>query len=100
MTVTSVPWLLGDEHTADEHQRENRDTCEAEDLLDEPLPAGRPRRAALSRARQVAGLALAVAGLPLLTLLLTAVGDALVARVGQVLLYLLAVVGRRRSPAA
>jgi Osmosensitive K+ channel histidine kinase len=63
----------------------------AEDLLDEEVPSGRPRRQALSLRRQLAGLALAVAGLPLLTLLLKDTSSSLSLE-GQVLLYLLAVV--------
>ena len=65
---------------------------QAHELLDEPLPSGRSAERPLSRARRLSGLALAVAGLPLLTLLLTAVGDGLSLE-SQLLLYLLAVVG-------
>lgn len=63
----------------------------AEDLLDEEVPSGHARRQALSLRRQLAGLALAVAGLPLLTLLLKDTSSSLSLE-GQVLLYLLAVV--------
>lgn len=64
----------------------------AEDLLDEAeLPRRAPGRA-FGRRRQLAALALAVAALALLTLMLRRVGDTLSLE-GQVLLYLLAVVG-------
>jgi K+-sensing histidine kinase KdpD len=63
----------------------------AEDLLDEPVPTERAPAPAFSRRRQVSGLALATAGLPLLTLLLQAIGSDLSLE-GQVLLYLLVVV--------
>lgn len=63
----------------------------AEDLLAEPVPTRRATRRTLARERQVSGLALAVVGLPLLTLLLHAAQDALSLE-GEVLLYLLAVV--------
>lgn len=63
----------------------------SEDLLDE-TPARRVGRAlGLSRSRQLAGLALAVVSLPLLTLLLQAVDDGL-SLDGEVLLYMLLVV--------
>jgi len=42
----------------------------AEDLLTEPVPTQRAIAGALSRRRKLAGLAIAAAGLPLLTLLL------------------------------
>lgn len=64
----------------------------AGDLLDEPVPTERaPRRTIGRRRRLVAALA-ALAGLPLLTLLLHGTGDALSLE-GEVLLFLLAVVG-------
>jgi len=62
----------------------------AEDLLDEEAPRVRARRLALSSGRGLAGLALALFGLPLLTLLLDHTGSSLSLE-GQVLLYLLAV---------
>jgi K+-sensing histidine kinase KdpD len=63
----------------------------SEDLLDEDAPLEQPPRLSLSRRRQVAGLALAAAGLPLLTLLLDGTTSSLSLE-GEVLLYLLAVV--------
>jgi K+-sensing histidine kinase KdpD len=63
----------------------------ADDLLEDPVPAERAPRTGLGWRRQLAGLALAFAGLPLLTLLLRHTRDSL-ALEGQVLLYLLAVV--------
>jgi two-component system sensor histidine kinase KdpD len=62
-----------------------------EDLLDEEAPTPRHPRLSLSRRRQVAGLALALLGLPLLTLLLTGTTGSLSLE-GEVLIYLLAVV--------
>src|SRR5215217_3453535 len=62
----------------------------AEDLLDEPVPSTRAPRQGLSRRRQLGGLALAVAGLPLVTLLLDAARESLSLE-SVVLLYLLAV---------
>jgi hypothetical protein len=41
---------------------------QASDLLDEPLPTRRRERRTLPRERQIAGLATAALGLPLLTL--------------------------------
>ncbi|MGN6189668.1 MAG: sensor histidine kinase [Conexibacter sp.] len=61
-----------------------------EDLLDEPVPTRRAPRG-LSRRRQLAGLAVAAATLPLLTLALKWLGDELSLE-GQVMLYLLLVV--------
>jgi two-component system sensor histidine kinase KdpD len=61
------------------------------DLLDEPVPTRRGDPRTLPRNRQIAGLVSAAIGLPLLTLALQAVGDALSLE-GQVLLYLAAVV--------
>jgi K+-sensing histidine kinase KdpD len=61
------------------------------DLLDDEVPTERAPRQRLSRRRQLSGLALALAGLPLLTLLLSETAHALSLE-GQVLLYLLAVV--------
>jgi two-component system sensor histidine kinase KdpD len=61
------------------------------DLIEDPGPPSRPLPRTLPRERRLAGLALAVAGLALLTLALTAAGDALSIE-GVVLLYLLAVV--------
>lgn len=63
----------------------------AEDLLDEEVPSGHQRRQALSLRRQLTGLALAAAGLPLITLLLDNTTSSLSIE-GEVLLYLLAVV--------
>jgi K+-sensing histidine kinase KdpD len=63
----------------------------AEDLLEEPVPTDHGPRPGLSWRRQLTGLGLAIAGLPLLTLLLRHTRDSL-ALDGQVLLYLLAVV--------
>jgi two-component system, OmpR family, sensor histidine kinase KdpD len=62
-----------------------------EDLLEDPVPTERGPRAGLGWRRQIGGLALAITGLPLLTLLLRHTRDSL-ALDGQVLLYLLAVV--------
>jgi two-component system, OmpR family, sensor histidine kinase KdpD len=62
-----------------------------EDLLEDPIPTERGQRAGLPWRRQITGLALAIVGLPLLTLLLRHTRDSL-ALDGQVLLYLLAVV--------
>jgi len=61
-----------------------------EDLLDEQVPTAQVQRG-LGRRRQLAGLSVAVAALPLLTLALTWLGDDLSLE-GQVLLYLLVVV--------
>jgi K+-sensing histidine kinase KdpD len=61
------------------------------DLLEDPGAAPRPAPRVLPRRRLLAGLALAVIGLALLTLALTAADDALSVE-GAVLLYLLAVV--------
>jgi two-component system sensor histidine kinase KdpD len=63
----------------------------AEDLLDEDVPTGRAPRPRVGRRRQAAGFALGLIVLPLLTLLLTEMGDALSLE-GEVLLYLAAVV--------
>jgi len=62
----------------------------AEDLVDEPAPSKRAPRKGLSRRRQLSGLALALAGLPLVTLLLDAARESLSLE-SVVLLYLLAV---------
>lgn len=62
----------------------------SEDLLAEPV-VPRPRLQGLGRRRRIAGLALTVFGLPLLTLLLTQVRSDMSLE-GLVLLYLLAVV--------
>jgi K+-sensing histidine kinase KdpD len=62
----------------------------AEDLVDEPAPSKRAPRQGLSRRRQLSGLALALAGLPLVTLLLAAARESLSLE-SVVLLYLLAV---------
>jgi two-component system, OmpR family, sensor histidine kinase KdpD len=64
----------------------------SEDLLDDSVPSRVARKLGLSRRRQLSGLALAVILLPLLTLLLDAFRDQL-SLDGQVLLYLLVVVG-------
>jgi two-component system sensor histidine kinase KdpD len=64
---------------------------EHSDLLEDPGAAPRPAPRVLPRRRLLAGLALAVIGLALLTLALTAADDALSVE-GAVLLYLLAVV--------
>src|SRR4051794_41973327 len=61
------------------------------DLLEDPVPASRAPATGLGRRRQLAGLALALVSLPLLTLLLTSIDDSLSLE-GEVLLYLLAVV--------
>jgi K+-sensing histidine kinase KdpD len=61
-----------------------------EDLLEEPVPTQRAPQG-VGRRRQVAGLLVAAAGLPLLTLALKGLGDELSLE-GQVLLYLLVVV--------
>ncbi|MEA2470257.1 MAG: two-component system, OmpR family, sensor histidine kinase KdpD, partial [Thermoleophilaceae bacterium] len=64
----------------------------SEDLIDDPLPSEHgPRRGGLGWRRQIAGLGLALFGLPLLTLLLEHTRNSL-ALDGQVLLYLLGVV--------
>ncbi len=63
----------------------------SEDLLDESSPKRLARTFRLSRRRQLTGLVLAALLLPLLTLLLHEIDDAL-ALDGQVLVYLLAVV--------
>ena len=63
----------------------------SEDLLDEDAPLQQAPRLSLSARRQLAGLALAAAGLPLLTLLLNGTTSSLSLE-GEVLLYLLAVV--------
>ncbi|MEA2405188.1 MAG: two-component system, OmpR family, sensor histidine kinase KdpD, partial [Thermoleophilaceae bacterium] len=63
-----------------------------EDLLDEAAAPERAPSPGVSRRRQLTGVALAVGGLPLLTLLLKHIGDSLSIE-GQVLLYLLIVVG-------
>jgi two-component system sensor histidine kinase KdpD len=62
----------------------------AEDLIDEPVPSKHAPRRGLGRRRQLGGLALAVAGLPLATLLLAAARESLSLE-SVVLLYLLAV---------
>jgi two-component system sensor histidine kinase KdpD len=64
---------------------------QSQDLLDEPTPTRRRDPLTLPRERQVAGLASAVLGLPLLTLAVQAADEALSLE-GQVLLYLAAVV--------
>jgi two-component system sensor histidine kinase KdpD len=61
------------------------------DLLEEAGPPSRPAPRTLGRERRLAGTALALAGLPLLTLGLSAADDALSLE-GELLLYLLAVV--------
>jgi K+-sensing histidine kinase KdpD len=63
----------------------------SEDLLDDDAPLQQAPRLSLSARRQLAGLALAAAGLPLLTLLLNGTTSSLSLE-GEVLLYLLAVV--------
>jgi two-component system sensor histidine kinase KdpD len=64
----------------------------SEDLIDDPLPSEHaPRRGGIGWRRQIAGLGIALFGLPLLTLLLQHTRSSL-ALDGQVLLYLLAVV--------
>jgi two-component system sensor histidine kinase KdpD len=62
----------------------------AQDLLEEDTPTRRAPRQSVSRRRQLAGLALAAVGLPLLTLLLDHTSSLSIE--GDVLLYLLAVV--------
>jgi two-component system sensor histidine kinase KdpD len=64
---------------------------QAKDILEEADPPSRPAPRTLPRERRLAGLVLAVAGLPLLTLALSAADDALSLE-GELLLYLLAVV--------
>jgi two-component system sensor histidine kinase KdpD len=64
----------------------------SDDLLDESTPQRLSRSFRLSRRRQITGLSVAIVLLPLLTLLLDALDDQL-ALDGQVLIYLLAVVG-------
>jgi two-component system, OmpR family, sensor histidine kinase KdpD len=63
-----------------------------EDLLDEPISLRRPETLGLSRRRQLLGLGIAAVALPLLTLLLQQTNGFLTLD-GQVLIYLLAVVG-------
>jgi two-component system sensor histidine kinase KdpD len=63
----------------------------AKDLLDEPVLSPRASGTGVGRRRQLAGLALALLGLPLLTLLLLGTRQTLSLE-GQVLLYLLVVV--------
>src|SRR4051812_16565423 len=63
----------------------------SEDLLDDDAPLQHAPRLSLSARRQLAGLALAAAGLPLLTLALTKTTSSLSLE-GEVLIYLLAVV--------
>jgi two-component system sensor histidine kinase KdpD len=63
----------------------------AEDLIDDPAPTERRPRRWLSARRQLSGLALAVIGLPLLTLLLDAARET-VSLESVVLVYLLVVV--------
>lgn len=63
----------------------------AHDLLEEEVPTEHAARAGVGRRRQLAGLALAALGMPLLTLLLSGTRDTLSLE-GQVLIYLLAVV--------
>jgi two-component system sensor histidine kinase KdpD len=67
------------------------DRVRADDLLDDSPPAERGPRRGVSGRRQLAGLALAVVGLPLLTLALEASRDSLSLE-SVVLLYLLAAV--------
>jgi two-component system, OmpR family, sensor histidine kinase KdpD len=67
------------------------EVVQATDLLDEPVPTQRRDPRTLPRNRQVAGLVCAALGLPLLTLAVRAMDDALSLE-GQVLLYLAAVV--------
>jgi hypothetical protein len=57
----------------------------SEDLLEEPVPSDHAPRTGLGWRRQLTGLVLAFAGLPLLTLLLRHTRDSL-ALEGQVLL--------------
>lgn len=63
----------------------------SDDLLDEPVPTANAPRRGLGRRRHLGGAALALLGLPLLTLLLDGTQSALSLE-GEVLLYLLAVV--------
>jgi K+-sensing histidine kinase KdpD len=63
----------------------------SEDLLDEDAPLQREPRLSVSTRRQLAGVALAAIGLPLLTLVLNGTASSLSLE-GEVLLYLLAVV--------
>jgi two-component system, OmpR family, sensor histidine kinase KdpD len=63
----------------------------SEDLLDDDAPLQHASRLSLSTRRQLAGFALAAAGLPLLTLALNGTSSSLSLE-GEVLLYLLAVV--------
>ena len=65
---------------------------QATDLLDEPIPTRRQDPRTLPRNRQIAGLVTAALGLPLVTLAVGVIEDALSLE-GQVLLYLAAVVG-------
>jgi two-component system sensor histidine kinase KdpD len=64
----------------------------SEDLLDEPISVRNPASLGLTRRRQLTGLAAALIVLPLLTLLLRQTTGSLTLD-GQVLVYLLAVVG-------
>src|SRR3954470_20537383 len=64
---------------------------QSHDLLDEPTPTSRRDPRTLPRDRQIAGLVSAAIGMPLLTLAIQALDDALSLE-GQVLLYLAAVV--------
>jgi two-component system sensor histidine kinase KdpD len=66
------------------------DHVRTEDLLDEPVPTERAPRGGVSRRNKVAGLVLAVTGLPLVTLLLD--GTSTLSLEGDVLVYLLLVV--------
>lgn len=67
------------------------DRIRDEDLLDEPVPTLRAPAPAIAKRRRATAVALVVAGLPLVTLALTAAGDTLSLE-GEVLLYLLLVV--------
>ena len=71
---------------------ENVTHLRADDLLADPVKPPRAPLGGLGRRRQMVGAVVALAGLPLLTLLLDSMRDTLSLE-GQVLIYLLAVVG-------
>ena len=88
VTVTSVPWVLAVRYA---EMTPESPTSAARTSSTTSAPSRIARTLGLSRRRQLAGLALALVALPLLTLLLDALDDQL-SLDGQVLLYLLAVV--------